>query len=216
MLWANDIKGVDYMKGYMVRTKKRTKRFRTVLLAMIMTMAFSVTALANKSPDTVFETDSDNILISQADTSIPDVDALMFGDDPAVVLGDKSLEGFSTLAVFSVTALDGYDFSDIETTEIRGASITSDMNVQLRFLPTDGLWESIGFELADGALYVEFPSEGQLAIFVKEEIEFGGEDDIINDPGVAPKTGDSLPVFVLMGVVALLGAGVSVYMLKRK
>ena len=144
--------------------------------------------------------------------------------DPAGVLGDSTLKGFSTLAVFSVTAVDDYDFSNLEITKIRGAVITSDMTVQVRFLPTDGAWEKLSFEVVDGAVNVKLPSEGQLAIFVKDEVDIKDDDGDGNsmtkpttesgtdgnvDPGKAPQTGDRLPFYIVIGVMAIISAVVS-------
>lgn len=199
--------------------------FVAIQLAVLMAMfqGTGIAALANGSPGSDFETDSSNILLSEPDTSIADIDALLMGGDPAEVVADSSLEGFSTLAVFSVTAVNDYDFSEIETTSIKGAAITADMTVQVRFLPTDGAWEKIDFDVVDGAVNVELPSEGQLAIFVKDYIVINDEDpdddngnaEGKNDPGKAPQTGDRLPLYITIACVALAAAGVSHNKIRR-
>ena len=125
------------------------------LAAVAITLGCGTTAFANNSPENDYETDSTHILISEADTTIADIDNLMLGDAPSEVLGDKSLDGYSTLAVFSVTAVNDYDYSEIETTKIRGAAITSDMTVQVRFLPDDGDWTKIPFSVESGVLRAE-------------------------------------------------------------
>lgn len=199
--------------------------FAAILLAVLLAMfpGSGIAALANESPDNDFVTDSSNILLTEPDTSIADIDALLMGSDPAEVVGDNSLKGFSTLAVFSVAAVDDYDFSEIETTSIKGASITADMTVQVRFLPTDGAWEKLDFDVIDGAVNVELPSEGQLAIFVKDDIVIDDEDtdedngnaDGKTDPGKAPQTGDRLPLYITIACVALAAAGVSYKKIRR-
>ncbi len=208
------------------------------LAVMLMSGTF---AFANNSPDDNYVTDSSHVLISEADTSIEDISNLMLGDSPAEVLGDSSLAGYSTLAVFSVTAIDDYDFQDAEMTEIRGASLTSDMTVQVRFLPTGGDWSNIKYTVSDDVLEVQFPSEGQIAIFVKDEINIAdmtedattgktGSEDVTTeavstesvsteeqkpDYVKAPQTGDALPLYIGMGVIALAAVAVSVKKIKK-
>lgn len=209
---------------HMIRRIFSRKRLAVYAMTMVMLLGFGITAMANESPDRDFETDSSHILLSEPDTSIEDIDDLVMGYDPAGVLGDSTLKGFSTLAVFSVTAVDDYDFSNLEITKIRGAVITSDMTVQVRFLPTDGAWEKLSFEVVDGAVNVKLPSEGQLAIFVKDEVDIKDDDGDGNsmtkpttesgtdgnvDPGKAPQTGDRLPFYIVIGVMAIISAVVS-------
>ena len=164
-------------------------------------------------------TDSTHILISEADTTIADIDNLMLGDAPSEVLGDKSLDGYSTLAVFSVTAVNDYDYSEIETTKIRGAAITSDMTVQVRFLPDDGDWTKIPFSVESGVLLAEFPSDGQLAVFVKDDIDIPDDDDPqtagVSQAGKAPQTGDRLPIYIFTGIVAAALVVVSVRKIRK-
>lgn len=209
---------------HMIRRIFSRKRLAVYAMTMVMLLGFGMTAMANESPNRDFGTDSLHILLSEPDTSIEDIDDLVMGYDPAGVLGDSTLKGFSTLAVFSVTAVDDYDFSNLETTKIRGAAITSDMTVQVRFLPTDGAWEKLSFEVVDGAVNVKLPSEGQLAIFVKDEVDIkdddgdgnsttkptteSGTDDNV-DLGKAPQTGDRLPFYIVIGVMAIISAVVS-------
>ena len=97
----------------------------------------------------------------------------------------------------------------METTKIRGA---------------DRAWEKLSFEVIDGAVNVKLPSEGQLAIFVKDEVDIkdddgdgnsttkptteSGTDDNV-DPGKAPQTGDRLPFYIVIGVMAIISAVVS-------
>lgn len=210
--------------AHMIRRIFSRKRLAVYAMTMVMLLGFGITAMANESPDRDFETDSSHILLSEPDTSIEDIDDLVMGYDPAGVLGDSTLKGFSTLAVFSVTAVDDYDFSNLEITKIRGAVITSDMTVQVRFLPTDGAWEKLSFEVVDGAVNVKLPSEGQLAIFVKDEVDIKDDDGDGNsmtkpttesgtdgnvDPGKAPQTGDRLPFYIVIGVMAIISAVVS-------
>ena len=209
---------------HMIRRIFSRKRLAVYAMTMVMLLGFGITAMANESPGIDFGTDSSHILLSEPDTSIEDIDDLVMGYDPAGVLGDSTLKGFSTLAVFSVTAVDDYDFSNLETTKIRGAAITSDMTVQVRFLPTDGAWEKLSFEVVDGAVNVKLPSEGQLAIFVKDEVDITDDDGDGNsttkpttesgtdgnvDPGKAPQTGDRLPFYIVIGVMAIISAVVS-------
>ena len=209
---------------HMIRRIFSRKRLAVYAMTMVMLLGFGITAMANESPDRDFGTDSSHILLSEPDTSIEDIDDLVMGYDPAGVLGDSTLKGFSTLAVFSVTAVDDYDFSTLEITKIRGAVITSDMTVQVRFLPTDGAWEKLSFEVVDGAVNVKLPSEGQLAIFVKDEVDIKDDDGDGNsmtkpttesgtdgnvDPGKAPQTGDRLPFYIVIGVMAIISAVVS-------
>ena len=209
---------------HMIRRIFSRKRLAVYAMTMVMLLGFGITAMANESPDRDFVTDSSHILLSEPDTSIEDIDDLVMGYDPAGVLGDSTLKGFSTLAVFSVTAVDDYDFSNLEITKIRGAVITSDMTVQVRFLPTDGAWEKLSFEVVDGAVNVKLPSEGQLAIFVKDEVDIKDDDGDGNsmtkpttesgtdgnvDPGKAPQTGDRLPFYIVIGVMAIISAVVS-------
>ncbi len=209
---------------HMIRRIFSRKRLAVYAMTMVMLLGFGITAMANESPEHDFGTDSSHILLSEPDTSIEDIDDLVMGYDPAGVLGDSTLKGFSTLAVFSVTAVDDYDFSNLETTKIRGAAITSDMTVQVRFLPTDGAWEKLSFEVVDGAVNVKLPSEGQLAIFVKDEVDIKDDDGDGNsttkpttesgtdgnvDPGKAPQTGDRLPFYIVIGVMAIISAVVS-------
>ena len=160
-----------------------------------------------------------HILISEADTTIADIDNLMLGDAPSEVLGDKSLDGYSTLAVFSVTAVNDYDYSEIETTKIRGAAITSDMTVQVRFLPDDGDWTKIPFSVESGVLLAEFPSDGQLAVFVKDDIDIPDDDDPqtagVSQAGKAPQTGDRLPIYIFTGIVAAALVVVSVRKIRK-
>lgn len=209
---------------HMIRRIFSRKRLAVYAMTMVMLLGFGITAMANESPEHDFGTDSSHILLSEPDTSIEDIDDLVMGYDPAGVLGDSTLKGFSTLAVFSVTAVDDYDFSNLETTKIRGAAITSDMTVQVRFLTTDGAWEKLSFEVVDGAVNVKLPSEGQLAIFVKDEVDIKDDDGDGNsttkpttesgtdgnvDPGKAPQTGDRLPFYIVIGVMAIISAVVS-------
>ena len=203
---------------HMIRRIFSRKRLAVYAMTMVMLLGFGITAMANESPEHDFGTDSSHILLSEPDTSIEDIDDLVMGYDPAGVLGDSTLKGFSTLAVFSVTAVDDYDFSNLETTKIRGAAITSDMTVQVRFLPTDGAWEKLSFEVVDGAVNVKLPSEGQLAIDIKDDdgdgnsttkptTESGTDGNV--DPGKAPQTGDRLPFYIVIGVMAIISAVVS-------
>ena len=198
------------------------KKIMAGAMALIMVAGFGTVALANESPDRDYETDSKHVLISEADTTIPDIEALMMGDAPADVLGDRSLEDYSTLALFSVAGVDDYDFSEIETTAIRGASINSDMEVQVRFLPTDGTWEKISYSVKNDELLIDFPSEGQLAVFVKDDIVPDDEDpdgdgstDDRREAGKAPQTGDRLPIYIAGCLMAIAVAGVSIRKIKR-
>ena len=217
-------KGMKKLMTHMIRRIFSRKRLAVYAMTMVMLLGFGITAMANESPEHDFGTDSSHILLSEPDTSIEDIDDLVMGYDPAGVLGDSTLKGFSTLAVFSVTAVYDYDFSNLETTQIRGAAITSDMTVQVRFLPTDGAWEKLSFEVVDGAVNVKLPSEGQLAIFVKDEVDIKDDDGDGNsttkpttesgtdgnvDPGKAPQTGDRLPFYIVIGVMAIISAVVS-------
>ena len=158
-------------------------------------------------------------LAAVAITTIADIDNLMLGDAPSEVLGDKSLDGYSTLAVFSVTAVNDYDYSEIETTKIRGAAITSDMTVQVRFLPDDGDWTKIPFSVESGVLLAEFPSDGQLAVFVKDDIDIPDDDDPqtagVSQAGKAPQTGDRLPIYIFTGIVAAALVVVSVRKIRK-
>ena len=137
--------GVKVMTTRLGKAASFKRKAAAWLAAVAITLGCGTTAFANNSPENDYETDSTHILISEADTTIADIDNLMLGDAPSEVLGDKSLDGYSTLAVFSVTAVNDYDYSEIETTKIRGAAITSDMTVQVRFLPDDGDWTKIPF-----------------------------------------------------------------------
>lgn len=196
------------MRVKMGKLNVMRSRILAMALALVMTVMYGTTAFANGSPDNGYETDSSNILVSEADTSIPDIYDLMMGEEPAKVLGDSALTGYSTLAVFSVTAIDDYDFSDIETTKIKGAAITADMDVQVRFLPTGGAWEKIECSVDNGVLLAKFPSEGQFAVFVKDDIDIDDGDQTPGDsntadPGKAPQTGDALTIYIGIGVIAL-------------
>jgi len=226
--------GGEGVKVIMAHTKRRFlsgKGMALYVMVAAMLLAalpgFGITAKANQSPDSDYVTDSSKILLAEPDTSISDVEELMMGSDPAEILGDSSLKGYSTLAMFSVIAVDDYDFSELEATKVRGASITQDMEVQVRFLPTDGAWMKLDFEVVDGAVDVVIPSEGQLAIFVKDDVildENDGDgndnngknpDDAKNDTGKAPQTGDRLPLYLAIGCVALASAAISWRKIKK-
>lgn len=211
------------------------RRVCACVMIFVLTAGFSVVAFANDSPDSTYATDSSNILVTAADESIDDIQSLLLGDLPSVVLGDSSLEGYSTLAVFSVSAINGYDFETPETTVIRGAAVSEDMTIQIRFLPTGGSWRKLGFSVADDALSVQFPSEGQLAIFALDDTEIEDEDATTEKAGPtdgdtsgdntdgsnakdnyakSPQTGDRLPIYIGIGVLAVAIAGVSLKKIK--
>ena len=200
-------------QGVKVMTTRLGKAASFKRKAVAITLGCGTTAFANNSPENDYETDSTHILISEADTTIADIDNLMLGDAPSEVLGDKSLDGYSTLAVFSVTAVNDYDYSEIETTKIRGAAITSDMTVQVRFLPDDGDWTKIPFSVESGVLLAEFPSDGQLAVFVKDDIDIPTAG--VSQAGKAPQTGDRLPIYIFTGIVAAALVVVSVRKIRK-
>ena len=189
--------GVKVMTTRLGKAASFKRKAAAWLAAVAITLGCGTTAFANNSPENDYETDSTHILISEADTTIADIDNLMLGDAPSEVLGDKSLDGYSTLAVFSVTAVNDYDYSEIETTKIRGAAITSDMTVQVRFLPSDG----------------------QLAVFVKDDIDIPDDDDPqtagVSQAGKAPQTGDRLPIYIFTGIVAAALVVVSVRKIRK-
>jgi hypothetical protein len=193
----------------LVKGKAMKKSVVLWVAMLVMLMSYNLVAMANDSPDVDYETDSAHILISAADTSIADIAALSEGDAPADVLKDKSLEGYSTLAVFSVTAIDDYDFSDVETTVIKGATITEDMDIQVRFLPDAGAWESIDYTVSGGTMSVQFEEEGHLAIFAKDEI---AEEETSASYKKSPQTGDYLPFYILAGLAA---AGVFAFSVRK-
>lgn len=211
--------GVKVMTTRLGKAASFKRKAAAWLAAVAITLGCGTTAFANNSPENDYETDSTHILISEADTTIADIDNLMLGDAPSEVLGDKSLDGYSTLAVFSVTAVNDYDYSEIETTKIRGAAITSDMTVQVRFLPDDGDWTKIPFSVESGVLLAEFPSDGQLAVFVKDDIDIPDDDDPqtagVSQAGKAPQTGDRLPIYIFTGIVAATLVVVSVRKIRK-
>lgn len=202
------------------------KRLCCCVLAMVLMLGLGTFAYANSSPDGDFVTDSSNILVTGPDTSIASVDKLMLGDSPAEVLKDASLEGYSTLAIFSVIAIDGYDFTEPENTRIMGAAITADMELQVRFLPDGGSWQRIDYEVEDGILEISFASEGQLAIFAKDDIDIVDDstEDVANTDknegtkdtaGKSPQTGDRFMLYICVGAAALAVAGFSYRRMKR-
>ena len=202
--------GVKVMTTRLGKAASFKRKAAAWLAAVAITLGCGTTAFANNSPENDYETDSTHILISEADTTIADIDNLM--------LGDKSLDGYSTLAVFSVTAVNDYDYSEIETTKIRGAAITSDMTVQVRFLPDDGDWTKIPFSVESGVLLAEFPSDGQLAVFVKDDIDIPDDDPQtagVSQAGKAPQTGDRLPIYIFTGIVAAALVVVSVRRIRK-
>jgi LPXTG-motif cell wall-anchored protein len=223
----------------MDREKRRDKmsliKGKTVIKSVIvwitmiaLLMGYRTLVMANDSPDVDYETDSAYILVSEADTSVADIAALVEGDSPVEVLGDDTLEGYSTLAVFSITAIGGYDFSTIETTVIKGATITEDMDIQVRFLPDGGSWEKINYTLSNGTIACKFEDEGNLAIFVKdeedtEEVSTSDADGTSSADSAkadtykkAPQTGDNLPIYVLVGLLSMGALAVSVRKLVKK
>ena len=127
--------------------------------------------------------------------------------------------GCGTTAFANNSPENDYDYSEIETTKIRGAAITSDMTVQVRFLPDDGDWTKIPFSVESGVLLAEFPSDGQLAVFVKDDIDIPDDDDPqtagVSQAGKAPQTGDRLPIYIFTGIVAAALVVVSVRKIRK-
>jgi hypothetical protein len=187
----------DSMSQIKGRTLRRTAILWATVLAMLL--SYNLAVFANDSPDTDYETDSSHILVSEADTSVEDIAELVEGEAPSEVLGDKTLQGYSTLAVFSVTAIDDYDFSTLETTNIKGATITDTMEIQVRFLPDEGSWKKIDYTVTNGIMSVQFESEGHLAIFAKDQVEEAQAEDTYKK---SPQTGDYLPLYILAGLAA--------------
>ena len=88
--------GVKVMTTRLGKAASFKRKVAAWLAAVAITLGCGTTAFANNSPENDYETDSTHILISEADTTIADIDNLMLGDAPSEVLGDKSLDGYST------------------------------------------------------------------------------------------------------------------------
>ncbi|MGN0395377.1 MAG: hypothetical protein ACI4EF_08445 [Coprococcus sp.] len=215
------------------------KKLLLVITTMLMILAFSITVYANSSPTADFSTDSSDILVADADTSVPDVKKLLDGSLPKDVLGDESLEGYSTLGIFSVIAVDGYDFSNETVTDIKMAGLTSDMTVEVRMLDSSNEWSDISHTISDGMVSAVFKEEGQVAVFVLESVDMSDVDEdedtteetttedlteedteqTVTDDGNgnnkrSPKTGDIIYLFVAVALFSSAGIAVALKKLR--
>ncbi len=204
------------------------KKFSVVSMVLMMLLTFSITVYANSSPTADFSTDSSDILVAEADTSIPAIKKLMSGSLPKDVVGDESLEGYSTLGIFSVTAVGDYDFSETITTDIRTAGLTSDMTIKVKLLDTSNKWSDVSTTISNGVASVVLRKEGQVAIFVLDSVDITNPDGDTTEPatqeqegdktqddqktGGSPKTGDAIFLF---GVMAFLSMGGILISLKK-
>lgn len=204
------------------------KKFSVVIMVLMMLLAFSITVYANSSPTADFSTDSSDILVAEADTSIPAIKKLMSGSLPKDVVGDESLEGYSTLGIFSVTAVGDYDFSETITTDIRTAGLTSDMTIKVKLLDTSNKWSDVSTTISNGVASVVLRKEGQVAIFVLDSVDITNPGGDTTEPatqeqegektqddqktGGSPKTGDAIFLF---GAVAFLSMGGILISLKK-
>lgn len=204
------------------------KKISIVITVFIMLFAVSITVYANSSPTADFSTDSSDILVAEADTSIPAIKKLISGSLPKDVVGDESLDGYSTLGVFSVSAVGDYDFSETVATDIRTAGLTSDMTVKVKLLDTSNQWSDVSHTISNGVVSAVLRKEGQVAIFVLDSVDITNPGGDTTEPttqeqtedkpqdekklGGSPKTGDAIFLF---GAVAFLSMGGILISLKK-
>lgn len=204
------------------------KRALIIISAFVMLFSFSITVYANSSPTAEFSTDSTELLVSDADSSIPAIRQLLDGKPPKDVLKDDSLDGYSTLGVFSVTAVPGFDFTNEVTTDIKAAGLTEDMEVEVKLLDADSNWCDVSYSVSNGLVSAAFTKEGQVAVFVQESVDLDdteaptteeateGEEvttespDDYDNPGGSPQTGDNIYIIFGLAFVAIAGVCVSI------
>lgn len=206
------------------------KKISVLITALVMLFAVSITVYANSSPTADFSTDSSDILVADADTSIPDIKKLLGGSLPKDVLGDESLDGYSTLGIFSVTAVGEYDFSESVTTDIRTAGLTSDMTVKVKILDKTNQWSNVSHTISNGVVSAVLKKEGQVAVFVRDSVDIDDTEGDTNEPttqgqteenpqeeekpGGSPKTGDAILWFGTAAFFAMAGIVISLKKLK--
>lgn len=206
------------------------KKISVLITALVMLFAVSITVYANSSPTADFSTDSSDILVSDADASIPDIKKLLGGSLPKDVLGDETLDGYSTLGIFSVTAVGEYDFSESVTTDIRTAGLTSDMTVKVKILDKTNQWSNVSHTISNGVVSAVLKKEGQVAVFVLDSVDIEDTEEDTNEPttqgqteenpqdgkkpGGSPKTGDAILWFGTAAFLAMAGIVISLKKLK--
>lgn len=170
------------------------KKISVLITALVMLFAVSITVYANSSPSADFSTDSTDILVADADASIPDIKKLLGGSLPKDVLGDETLDGYSTLGIFSVTAVGEYDFSEAVTTDIRTAGLTSDMTVKVRILDRTNRWSNVSHTVSDGVVSAVFKKEGQVAVFVLDSVDIEDTEEDTEDTEETEETEEDTEV----------------------
>ncbi|MBP3325864.1 MAG: hypothetical protein J6L77_05530 [Coprococcus sp.] len=206
------------------------KKISVLITALVMLFAVSITVYANSSPTADFSTDSSDILVADADASIPDIKKLLGGSLPKDVLGDETLDGYSTLGIFSVTAVGEYDFSESVTTDIRTAGLTSDMTVKVKILDKTNQWSNVSHTISNGVVSAVLKKEGQVAVFVLDSVDIEDTEEDTNEPttqgqteenpqdgkkpGGSPKTGDAILWFGTAAFLAMAGIVISLKKLK--
>jgi len=206
------------------------KKISVLITALVLLFAVSITVYANSSPTADFSTDSSDILVSDADASIPDIKKLLGGSLPKDVLGDETLDGYSTLGIFSVTAVGEYDFSESVTTDIRTAGLTSDMTVKVKILDKTNQWSNVSHTISNGVVSAVLKKEGQVAVFVLDSVDIEDTEEDTNEPttqgqteenpqdgkkpGGSPKTGDAILWFGTAAFLAMAGIVISLKKLK--
>ncbi len=206
------------------------KKISVLITALVLLFAVSITVYANSSPTADFSTDSSDILVADADASIPDIKKLLGGSLPKDVLGDETLDGYSTLGIFSVTAVGEYDFSESVTTDIRTAGLTSDMTVKVKILDKTNQWSNVSHTISNGVVSAVLKKEGQVAVFVLDSVDIEDTEEDTNEPttqgqteenpqdgkepGGSPKTGDAILWFGTAAFLAMAGIVISLKKLK--